>query len=276
MGSAKRKPNNDANLISDGFSGMIRLDMDKSRLTTIIDVKVGGIERLMDLWAERFIELPDRSTFYAWVSSASFTGNFVSYLRLCACLDVDPVGLLSDSVFESTSFGDLLLMLAVSSRPDRRSRSDGTGRGIKVNDVLGLFGPLEYWPASKPIQKAFGRDWHRVYFENTGQPKSRYETIAVKADPLPLDWPHIIHFAYKISSATRWRMYGSVEAWGEKNRLIHLYGKNQSSEARNIGELIVETRFGEGSCEFCLASIHDFRIDLMGERAFCDALRFRG
>jgi hypothetical protein len=175
-------------------------------------------------------------------------------------------------MFKSASLGDYLLMLAMNYVPDRRSRRDGTGRGIKVTDVMGLFGPLPEWPSQQVVRDVYGRDWNRSFFFNHGQQHSRYETLRVNVEDWA--WPRVVHFAYRVSSAERWRMYGSIESWRHSNRLIHFYGENQQAVADENGSVIVQTRFGEGSCEFCLASLHPFTNQLLGEQTIEGSLRF--
>ena len=226
---------------------------------------------LMDRWAGRFTNLPDRSTFYSWISDSTFSGNLETYFKLCACLDVDPLALLSSDMFERESFGDRMLMLIMGARPDRRTRRDGTGRGIRIDDWMGQFGPLSDWPSRGLVSKIFKRDWERRFFANVGQARSRYETIRLSFGPESR--PRLVHFAYRGSPAELWRMYGSVENFGRDSRLIHFYGNNQKIISVE-GVTLVETRFGEGPCEFCLASLHDFDFEMIGETSFENSLKF--
>lgn len=218
---------------------------------------------LMDRWAERYPELPNRDTFYAWRSNPRFTGSLASYLRLCACLDVDPLSIISEDVFSSSSFGDLLLMLAMSGKG---------GRGIKVQDVFSIFGPVPVWPASEKTLPAYNRDWSRIYFENTGGKTSHYETLEISFEKML--GPRVAHFAYRISSAERWRMYGSVGAIDDEHFLIHLYGRNQRLQKVASASIRVQTRFGEGACEFCVASLHKLKVELLGQIPNETALQF--
>lgn len=251
---------------------LVQLKLDSQRITALCEDKVGGISKLMGVWGERYSELPDRATFYSWISKSSFSANLRTYLRLCACLDADPLTLISSEMFDSASLGDAMLMLVMNFTPDRRARRDGTGRGIKVSDIMGLFGPLQEWPSASIITEAYGRNWIRKFFKNDGQALSRYESIRLCAtEP---NWPTMIHFAYRISSSERWRMYGSVEIWRSHNRLIHLYGTNSAVAAQEQGIAVVETRFGESTCEFCLASLHEFTVEMLGDRQHSHALRF--
>lgn len=251
---------------------LLQLDLDYMKVAALIEEKVGGMVGLMDVWAERYAHVPDRSTFYSWISDGSYSGNLQNYLRLCSCLDVDPLALVSVELLSRKSFGDILLMQALNFRPDRRSRRDGSGRGIKVSDVMGMFGPLPEWPSPKNVLEFFGRDWSRKFFKNEGQKSSRYETIHLSFENSPS--PHVVHFAYRVSSAERWRMYGSVESWKGANRLIHFYGEGKQVRDSTPNQVYVETRFGEGACEFCLASLHPFSFALLGERVFVNSLRF--
>ena len=214
----------------------------------------------MKIWASKFKESPDRSTFYQWTASEIYSGNLLAYLRLCSCLDVDPLALLSPKMVEAKSFGDYLLMLAVQSKQDLRSKTDGQGRGIKISDIMNLFGPREKWPASNDVEIIFNRDWTRKFFANPGQKISKYETISIRYDAR--ERPIIIHFAYRPSPGGMWRMYGSVEISGNQDRLIHLYGEARYRERPANDEFYVQTRFGEMPCEFCLASLHNFDFSL--------------
>jgi hypothetical protein len=238
------------------------IQLNTQKLHALID-NVGGMASLMDRWGERFTELPNRDTFYSWRTGPRFSGNLTSYLRLCACLDVDPIAVISADKLSSASFGDNLLMLALGSPG---------GRGIKVTDVLGIFGPVKTWPSSKEVTEAYGNDWFRSFFKNEGSSKSHYELLRLCFDvSFP---PRVAHFAYRVTSAERWRMYGSVGLDRNDRFLIHLYGKNQTMISDDPSKILVETRFGEGPCEFCVASLHHFDITVLGAHDGVPALRF--
>lgn len=225
--------------------------------------QLGGPTALMDEWAHRFRETPDRDTFHDWRTQPKFRSNLKSYLRLCACVDVDPIALIPSSYFDGASFGDFILMLTV---------GQVGGRGIKVQDIFQTFGPLQIWPSPKDIRSAFGRDWVRKYFSNTGRSQSVFE--ALKIEFVSAAGPRLVHFAYRVREAERWRMYGSVFLFKNEGKLIHLYGPNQNREIRTQHEIFVRTRFGEDPCEFCLASLHEFEITLIGESPELDCMRF--
>jgi hypothetical protein len=170
------------------------------------------------------------------------------------------------------SLGDSLLMLTVEHFPDRRSRRDGKGRHVKVSDLMSLFGPLHEWPSPNLVMEVYARDWLRTRFMNEGQSYSLYRNVRIHVEESI--FPRVIHFAYRSSSTDRWRMYGSVEIWKDKRRLVHFYGNNQNIVSELQNTAFVETRFGENRCEFCLASLHRFSNKLLDGQEIGDKLRF--
>ena len=225
--------------------------------------KMGGLGALMDEWSTRFADTPHRDTFHDWRTHPSFRGNLKSYLSLCAILDVDPIALIPESYFDGASFGDMMLMLAMNSIG---------GRGISAQDVFQTFGPLPNWPSAEDIKSYYGKDWNRRFFKNVGQSNSIFATVRLTFPSS--EKPRLVHFAYRVEKAQRWRMYGTVSSWEKSNVLVNLYGPNQMEESSEVKEIYVQTRFGEGPCEFCLASIHDFEVELLSGVRSNVTLRF--
>jgi hypothetical protein len=216
----------------------------------------------MELWAERYDRQPDRATFYDWLARDRFPGNLINFLRLCACLDADPVTIIRLEGLNGASLPDSLLHKAL---------AGVGGRGIRASDVVALFGPMVAWPATTQIAEAFGRDWVRREFENPGG-RSAYQALRIS---FPDDArPRALHFAYRAKRATHWRVYGFVECDVGSTRLVNFFGRTQRVEAGAADGITIETYFGEGACSFRVASLHPFGLSLLTVPADRAALRF--
>jgi hypothetical protein len=241
---------------------VIRLTVDTDRLKRLIEARRGGVRGLMDVWAERFDQVPDRSTFYNWLVRDRFAGSFGSYLRLCGCLDVDPVALVSLEGLNGCNPAESLLHKAL---------GGVGGRGITAGDVVGLFGPMTVWPASPVVRAAFGRDWFRAEFKNEGG-QDAYRAVRITFPDAAR--PRLLHFAYRGRPARLWRIYGFVQRDATETRLVNHFGPPRRCAEQPPAAVIVETYFGRGACDFCVASLHPFALEFLPHAADQPVLRF--
>lgn len=224
---------------------------------------VGGPTALLKLWSARFPDEPSRETLYQWRNRQYFPGGVVAYLRFCACLDVDPVVLAAPKSLGETSLGDRLLSMAL---------QPFSGRGLKATDIIALFGPRKAWPSPEMTTPYFERKWFAFEFPNPGQSYSRYETLKLTVGRNTP--PRVIHFAYRNGPDHHWRMYGSIMVRCNLVRLFDFFRATGTSALEEDGSTFVQTRFGEGSCDFRLASLHEFAVEHYGDHPEIQCLRF--
>lgn len=238
------------------------LTIDNDRLGHLVQQRCGGVRQLMDRWAERFDRQPDRATFYDWLARDRFPGSLRNFLRLCACLDADPVTIVRVEGLNGGSVADSLL---------RKALGGVGGRGIRASDVVALFGPMVAWPATTRIEEAFGRDWVHRDFENPG---GRVDYQALHISFPDRARPRVVHFAYRGKRATLWRFYGFVDCDVGGARLVNLFGRTKRMEAQTADGITIETYFGEGACSFRVASLHPFDLVLLNVPPEVAPLRF--
>lgn len=237
--------------------------IENGKLKALVQERCGGVAGLMNAWHVRYVSAPDRSTFYDWLGKERFSSSFANFLRLCACVDVDPAFLIRSEGKQNYNAADAML---------RKALGDVGGRGVRPRDVVDIFGPIASWPASPQIIDAYGRDWLRKEFENPGR-NAFYQRLRISFPDKRR--PRVLHFAYRVNGSALWRVYGFVEYSSSSARLVNYFGPLKHAGDAFPDGLLIETYFGEGACSFCVASLHPFTIDLLSAAyPATSALRF--
>ena len=185
------------------------------------------------------------------MKSHTFASSFENYLKLCACLNVDPAYLLDSEKLKSTSMAEEVLWKVLSKLG---------GRGVIANDLFELFGFRPDWPNNAHVSRVYKANWQRRFFENPGSVSGHYQSIKLSLHEQAL--PAVVHFAFQLPGSQMWRMYGYVTVEKEKAMLVHFFGDDGSTHRETNGSVIVQTHFGNGRTKFCLASLSRFDIEL--------------
>jgi hypothetical protein len=227
------------------------LTVNKKRIAAQLD-RIGGITGLADRWGKRFPDVPDRTTLYDWTKGKRLPGSMENILRLCSCMEMDPMALIQTEGASVASAFDWLL---------RQSLAGLKPRGIPAAGIVDLFGPRADWPAPGPVAAIFGHGWHHAEFFNQGQQRPFYQRIRLRTSTEAS--VRTIHFAYRGQTTELWRTYGHVTAEGHTVDLVHYFGPSSSGLSDVNGHIDVETHFGAGACNFRIASLHPFEFKLV-------------
>lgn len=243
------------------------LIVNKSRVAALLH-GIGGISGLADRWGKRFGDLPDRTTLYDWTNGKRLPRSIEDILRLCACLEMDPMAALAAEGASVASVLDWLL---------RQSLAGLKTRGIPAAGIVDLFGPRPDWPAPGLVRAIYGSGWRHKDFLNAGQDAPFYQRARIVTTAGGA--PQTLHFAYRGETTELWRTYGHVTIERGQAELVHYFGPNATGSCAEDGSISVETHFGAGRCHFRIASLKPFEIDLVpndtrDRSANSDAVRF--
>ena len=230
------------------------LTLRQSLLANLIAKK--GLQGIIQAWPKSF-EPPHRATLWRWLKGKSQTPT-TRQLELAGAFDLDPFAL-----FETTPKGFAVMCRALARHIGARNDSP---LGSDLQWLRDFVAPCEEWPPSLIASKYFGREWKVSSFAHTARSRKNYfQTITLRAAKNGFAKRQIWHFAFKAANPAfnLWTPYGFVE-WQENSvALFHYRGHTAAVtiavEATSFG---VETWFGEGSAEFRVASLHEFRLAL--------------
>jgi len=182
-------------------------------------------------------------------------------LPLAGALDVDPTALFECSAHE---FEMLCLSLL-----QEMAAPDHTELSKSVRWAYDLIAPCMLWPPKRLANRYFQREWHLFDFKHHCTSKQNvFQRILIAAAPRVHLEPQVWHFAFKETGALRsiWRPYGVLLRDRGWLRLFHCRGSLFEWEIDPSTETIyVETWFGTGTATFRVASLHQFRAELLEE-----------
>jgi len=190
------------------------------------------------------------STIYRWTrGQLPRTGD--DLLRLAGLLDVDPFALLT------------LDRGPVDRAIDRLLSAFQGKRGKRLDFVHEFVGRQAQWPPGRVAQEHFGRGWCRATFQHDPAERANYYAVIRLDGELQrdLERPQTYHFAFRQPGrfANRWLGYGHVIRMGSNVRLFQISGHAEACVADGPkSPTLVETFFGPGPAEFCVASLHRF------------------
>jgi hypothetical protein len=236
----------------------LKLTLDLSRFNNLIALRFGTARSLESNWNLKFGDAPHRETLGDWRRGKRVPGSFEIYLKLCACLDVDPVELFDTNKSRGDYLAEHLLWSVLSGLG---------GVGINASNLVELFGPRPDWPSNAVISKIYSRQWYRNFFKNEGSLQGHYQSVSIRL--FDSTRPQVFHFAFRLPSSKLWRTYGYVSVDQESVRLVHLFGKDgtEKLEKKDQGKIMLQTHFGNGQTDFCVASLKKFSVDLVENSA---------
>ncbi len=194
---------------------------------------------------------PDKATVSRWLNGVTFPRSRDELFGLAGAFDVDPLALLGLP-------GDVTwpgLCDAVRSYNWTPQLAPGVQRFWFLRELIL---PGRDWPSSDIARNYFGRDWQRQEREHRiAVKRSYYAAFAIEADPVAA--LQVWHFAWRAHSTLPWRPYGFVRLEEGGLRLCGFDGLEVKATRSGAGPFIVETWFGRGDADFCVASLHALR-----------------
>jgi hypothetical protein len=131
-----------------------------------------------------------------------------------------------------------------------------------------LVNPSDIWPPPSFATEYYDRTWFIERFLHDASKTNFYQKISLLPDRSRFDLPQIWHFAFRnlLLRTPPWSPYGFVEIVKES---VGLYRFSGTSEHVNVVPdsrgFHVETWFGDGEAEFCIASLHPFQMWLVDQ-----------
>jgi hypothetical protein len=191
---------------------------------------------------------PDRVTIWRWLKAKKFPRNVDELFGLAGALEVDPLALLA--LAEPTTWPELC-------KATREYHWDFR-LAPKVRRFWFLYGLIRSnpdWPCSKMAQRYFQRTWQKKgHFHRASEKHNYYGRFLFQLDE---DSPHQVwHFAWRSHTHKPWRPYGFVRLEQSNVHLCSFEGFEGSASLGPETSFIVETWFGRGDAEFCIASLH--------------------
>lgn len=197
-----------------------------------------------------------RATLYRWLKRETLP-RWSQVLQLAEAADLDPTLLLD---FQGQAPMDVVREVAAAV-----FRGKGHDHADLVEGIIGryLFSESE-WP---PDDFFPGHPWTRHVARHDAAVRQDYWgtfRIRVAGDR---EGPQSWHFAWRNTvGATRpwfWVPYGIATRFKGEVELEHFNGQRQRQACPGT-EFVVETWFGKGSADFCVASLHPFEMRLLG------------
>lgn len=190
---------------------------------------------------------PDKATISRWLNGVTFPRSRDELFGLAGALDVDPLALLSLSDVTWPGLCD-----AVRSYNWTPLLAPAVQRFWFLRELIV---PDKDWPSSDIAQNYFGRDWQRHERQHRVALRRNYfAAYAIEPDPgAPLQ---VWHFAWRGHEGLPWRPYGFVRLEEGCVRLCGFDGREATAARAGAGPFIVETWFGRGDADFCVASLH--------------------
>jgi hypothetical protein len=195
----------------------------------------------------------DRSTVHRWLEGR-LPRDQQGLLALAVALDIDPFALWDVSLDEFSGFiGKVARAVAIQGL----SRFEPT-----LSFVRDFLVPEANWPPPA-VAGYYRRQWVRYEFAHRPSRRLRnhYAAVVLAAEsPGAFADPQVWHFAYRDVGGRGqdfWHQYGLVIRLSSGVILYNFAGLTDSARARP--ETVVETWFGEGAADFCVASLHPFR-----------------
>src|ERR1700676_54993 len=230
----------------------------RSLLQSLLRTKLQGFPGFSRAWPLP-TQVPDRTTLWRWLNGRSNVPQTL-VLALAGSFDVDPCAL-----FEITPKAYAALCRAL-------VRNIGTNQAYPVTQDLQWFAPFavpsEKWPSNDIPARYFRKSWTTQSFRHTAQrEKNFFQKLLITAEPRSHSAPQVGHFAFRNQTPTSllWIPYGFVERTAQGITLFHYHARGHS-ESQTISPdangFVVETWLGGGPADFCVASLHDFKLTL--------------
>lgn len=241
----------------------------------LIAHRFGGVDELVVEWEERVRngqqkigKARNRGTVYRWLDEG-LPSRKEDILGFAALLDVDPVALLRiDDEFVRLHYGR-----------ERRLFQLGILGQSRLAAFWAMYIPGGSWPDPSIARTLYGRDWTTSEYRHDPALVSNVFACFRFTPSTATDAcsPWVVHFAYRRASARdgMWRPYGSVMRIGQRVLLVSESGDLQEQTFDETASTIaVETHFGPGPAEFCVASLHAFALEVVAPSQETSCLRF--
>jgi len=196
----------------------------------------------------------DRTTLWRWLQKGLLPKDSLQFLRLATALDIDPVLL-----FEL----DPLVFPQLCSRIIGLVRNGSWSKFMPaIAFVEGLVVPAKSWPAQS-LAPEHSCHWHRFTFTHCPEVRAHYyAALIISPGSLTPPRAQAWHFAYRNLTGDRpWIPWGLVTLVNEHVELYNYDGTMKSALLSSV-PFVVETWFGGGAAEFCVASLHPFSLSV--------------
>jgi hypothetical protein len=199
---------------------------------------------------------PDRVTIWRWLKGKKFPRNVDELYGLAGALDADPMALLS--MAEDVTWPELC-------RATREYHWDFR-LAPKIARFWFLYELIRMgldWPSSVMAQKYFRRSWRRKqHLHKACVKRNYYGRFLVELDEGSRC--QVWHFAWRSHADKPWRPYGFVRLEPSHVHLCSFEGFEGKASLGRETSFVVETWFGAGDAEFCIASLHKVHCTLGG------------
>jgi hypothetical protein len=261
------------------------IPIDKAFVQQVIKERWDKISELEQGWAERVTAglqktggARDRKTIYRWLSRG-LPNDRDSIFGFAAILGVDPLVMLD---IESPKFQEILKIEWFFFLANR-------GSSGKISSLWHLVRPAVHWPNPEVSHDFYDCQWTTVEFTHTADTvRNVYGQLRLIGDPHEneLNSHRVFYFSYKRQGARDglWRPYGIVRKRGRKAICLghngdmweDSEGKPTQVTVNDDGIFDVETFFGPGPCQFKVACLHPFGLEITAPSRAHKALRFSG
>ncbi|GGN59066.1 hypothetical protein GCM10011349_39240 [Novosphingobium indicum] len=255
----------------------------KAFVRQVIQDRWGAVGELEQGWAERVAtglqkvgEFRDRKTIYRWLSRG-LPNDRDSIFGFAATLGVDPLVMLD---IENPKFQQLLqvewfFFLA------------NLANSGKLSAFWPLVRPAVDWPNPEISHDFYDSTWATIEFRHTAdQVRNVFAQLRITGDAEEAEFTahRVYYLAYRRQGARDglWRPYGIVRKRGRRAICLAHNGdmwEDENGKPTEVivddgGSLDIETFFGPGPCEFKVACLHPFALDVVAPSRAGKALRF--
>jgi hypothetical protein len=226
---------------------LLRLDL--GVLERLIQERFGGeTGALMKGWP--VAPSPGRTTIWRWLNGKKFPRNVDELFGLAGALDVDPLGLLGLS-------GQITWSELCQATREYHWNFRLAPRVARFWFLQNLIGPNSDWPSSTIAQRYFKRTWERrTHLHRASEKRNHYGRFLLELEEAVPD--QVWHFAWRSHADKPWRPYGFIRREGPNVHLCAFEGLEAIAKLAGNTAFLVETWFGKGDAEFCIASLHKF------------------
>ncbi len=234
----------------------------------LIRHRFGSIRKLAVEWDYRVEEgiqrrrkAPSHQSISRWLEEG-VPRNSDALFGLAATLDIDPTALMNiDRQYMDTHF-----------QKERRMFRLNNEMHASTSPLWKIYAPEFGWPDHALAQDYYRRNWYTVTFSHDAAGTTNvYAAVVLKPDTDTL-LPRAFHFAWRKPSVPQafWRPYGTIVRF-EDNTILASEGGDFQSVPTCGQSVVVETLFGPGQAEFCVASLHafDHHIEVPSHQTGC-------
>lgn len=196
----------------------------------------------------------DRTTLWRWLKGGKLPERPDQLLELAVALKLDVFALFD---LEPATFPTLCWRIAAI------VRTGGWAKFLpSLSCIESLVVPAITWPPTELAQR-YGQRWHTASFTHHPEKDCNYYA-SLRIEPAEtFSSGQVWHFAYRdLNGLPRpWLPFGFVGLFANQVELYSFNGRCARAERRqDQASVVVETYFGSGAAEFCIASLHPFKV----------------